>query len=110
MYNDEMETTFKPSPGYLLILPIEIEKRSDLIAVPNFMDDEHRGRVVAVGNLKPFDSNPSIIQDSPCKLGDKVLYSLAGCERTKLPYKDNLREDFIIAPFNRVLGVFTEEA
>ena len=99
------ELTFEPSPGIIIVNPLIKAKKSDMMSVPDSVDDPHSGTVVAVGEDKPFDSNPDVLQKSPAKMGDFILYSMVGCERTKLFYKGNLRHEFVIVPFNRVLGI-----
>jgi hypothetical protein len=94
---------FTPSPGILLVDPIEKTRKSDMMAVADTMDDPRSGFCVAAGDDRPYDSNPKIKQKSPAKVGDFILYSIQGCEETKLPYKGNPRHRFIIVPFNRVL-------
>jgi len=47
------------------------------------------------GNKTPFFA----------RVGDFVLFSIAGVERTKMEYKGNPRYEFVIAPYGRVLGV-----
>jgi len=100
-----MESTkkypFIPCPGFILIDPLEKAEKSSMIHVQDPVDNPHRGTVVAVGAPKITDYG--IIQESPVKAGDIVLYSIAGIEETKLEYKGDKRKRFIIAPFSRIL-------
>lgn len=99
------ELTFKPSPGIILVDPLIKSKKSDYMATADSVDDPHSGIVVAVGENKPFDASPDILQIAPVKVGDFILYSIVGCEKARLFYKGNLRYEFTIVPFNRVLGI-----
>lgn len=76
-----------------------------MMDVADSVDDPHSGFCVAIGDPKPYDANPKILQESSAKVGDFILYSIVGCERTRMPYKGNLRHEFVIVPFNRVLGI-----
>ena len=92
---------YTPTPGYILIDPLEKDKKSDYMAVQDSVDRPHKGTVVAVGGTKISDYG--IKQESPVKVEDQVLYSIAGVEETKLEYKGDPRKRMIIVPFGRVL-------
>lgn len=98
-------TTFTPSPGILLVDPIEKVKKSSVIAVKDTLDSSHRGVVVAVGDPKPYDANPEVKHVSPAKVGDTILFSIVGTERTRLKYKGDYRHEFVIVPYSRCLGI-----
>ncbi len=94
---------FKPCPGYILIDSLQSVKKSDLVVVSDKIDDPHQGIVVAVGDTRITDYG--VEQKPHVKVGDHVLYSIAGIEKTRLPYGKDLRHQFVIAPFGRVLGI-----
>ena len=95
---------FTPCPGYLLIDPIEKDKKSDYVVTIDSVDQPHKGHVLAVGEDKLSDYGEWL--ESPVAVGDFVLFSIVGCERMKMEYKGDLRHEFVIAPFGRVLGIF----
>jgi co-chaperonin GroES (HSP10) len=99
------ELTFKPSIGSILVDPLVKSKKSDMMDVPDSVDDPHSGIVIAVGGDKPFEGNPKVLEKAPVKVGDFILYSIVGCEKTKMFHKGNLRHEFVIVPFARVLGI-----
>ena len=99
------ELTFEPSVGIIIVDPLVKSKKSDMMDVADSVDDPHSGTVVAVGGPKPFEGNPEILQEPPVKIGDFILYSMVGCEKTRMFYKGNLRYEFTIVPFIRVLGI-----
>lgn len=96
---------FKPSAGIIIVDPIKKTEKSTMVAVNDSVDDPHRGVVVAVGEKKPFDSNPEFFANTNVSIGDVILYSIVGCERTRLEYGGDLRHEFVVVPFNRVLGI-----
>lgn len=94
---------YLPCPGFILILPFEKDKKSDYVAVQDNVDKSYKGTVIAVGD--PIISDYGVIINPPVIKGQTVLYSIAGSEETKMEWKDNPRERFIIAPFRRILLV-----
>ena len=97
---------FKPCPGFILIDPLETDKKSDYIAVQDNIDRPYKGTVLAIGDEKWEDGK---YIPSPVEVGDFVLYSIAGIERFKMNYKDNPRYEFVIAPYGRILGIINEK-
>ena len=96
---------FKPVPGIIVVDPILKVEKSKSMVVVDPVDDPHRGVVVAVGDPKPYDANPTQFLESPAKVGDTVLYSIVGIEKIRIPYKGDPRKEFVIVPFIRCLGV-----
>ena len=96
---------FTPASGYCLIDPLEKDRKSDLIAVSDPIDKPHKGKVMAIG-ADTFYSNTDKIYKCPVKVGDNVLYSIAGIESFKMEYEGNPRHEFIMCPFSRILGIF----
>jgi chaperonin GroES len=95
---------FIPAPGYILIDPIEKDKKSSTFAIQDAQDVPHKGTVLAVGPAKK-DKDGNIIE-SPVKEGDFALYSVMGHEEFKMEYEGDLRHRFVIVPFERILGTF----
>jgi len=93
--------TYIPTSGFCLIDPLEKDKKSDYMTIQDSVDRPYKGTVIAVGDTKISDYG--IKQECPVKVGDFVLYSIAGIEETKLEYKGDPRHRFIIAPFGRIL-------
>jgi len=96
------KVNFIPAPGYILIDPLEKDKKSDFIAVQDTTDKPYKGTVLAVSTEKWEDG---IRIQPPVKVGDFVLYSIAGIERFKMEWQGNPRYEFVVAPFGRILGV-----
>ena len=95
---------FKPNPGYILIDPLEKDKKSDYISVTDTQDQPFKGTVLAVGDSyideKGNERKPNV------SVGDFVLYSIMGTEEFKMDYDNNPRYRLIISPFGRILGIF----
>lgn len=96
-------TNITACPGFIVIDPVEKETKSSMVAVQDSVDKAYKGKVVSVGASRITDYGTII--DSPVKEGDFVLYSIAGCEETKLFYQGDPRKRFVIAPFGRILLV-----
>lgn len=94
---------FTPTPGYCLLDPIQKDTKSNYMTVHDAVDQPHKATVLAVGKPKVTDFGAVI--ESPVKVGDFVLFSISGCERFKMEYKNDPRYGLVIAPFGRVLGV-----
>ena len=94
---------FKPSPGYVLINPLEKDKKSDYMCVTDTQDQPFKGTVIAVGDSyiddKGNEKKPTV------SVGDFVLYSVMGTEEFKMEYDNNPRYRLIISPFSRILGI-----
>lgn len=105
MKSKKSKFNFLPSVGILVVDPILKVKKSESFAVADGVDDPHLGVVMAVGDPKPYESNPIEFLKSPAKVGDKILYSIVGIEKIRIPHGDDLRKEFVIVPFIRVLGI-----
>jgi len=101
----ELTMNFHPVAGIIVVDPIDKVAKSDLVAVVDPVDDPHRGVVVAVGAPKPYEHAPDHLQKSPVEVGQTILYSIVGIEKIRVPYGDDLRHEFVIVPFIRVLGI-----
>lgn len=95
----DITTTYTPMPGFILILPFDTDTNSEFKIVDNF-GKTYKGEVIAVGKDRLNDYGINV--SSPVRVGDKVLYSIAGAEKTKLEYGGK-RTEFAIAPFGRIL-------
>lgn len=96
-------TNFKPTPGNIVIDPIEKEEKSDYVATVDAADRAYKGTVVAVGDPRMTDYGETI--EPPASVGDFVVYSIVGCEEFKAKKDEDLRHRYVIAPFNRVFLV-----
>lgn len=105
MTKESSSLDFVPAPGIIIVDPIKKTKKSDYMAVADSVDDPHRGHVVAIGDSKPYEHDPKLSMSAPVKAGDSVLYSIVGCERTRLEYEGDFRHEFVVVPFNRILGI-----
>jgi len=105
----ESTMNFIPSPGIIVVDPILKVEKSKYVAVADGVDDPHLGRVMAIGDSKPYENSPSILKTTPVKVGDLIHYSIVGIEKIRLPYKNDPRKEFVIVPFERVLGVRTDK-
>lgn len=96
---------FIPAPGFLLVKPVEIDKTSAGIYLPEGAQTEgvaepNRGVVVAVGKDRYF-TNGSIVE-APCKVGDTILMKW----HTMTMLFEGKKHNFI--SFEDVLGVLEE--
>ncbi len=94
---------FKPTPGFILVDPLEKDIKSSRMAVPDVQDKPYKGTVMAIGGKMITQSGERL--NSPVKVGDFILYSIQGIEEFKMEYKGDFRHRFIIVPFTRVFGV-----
>ena len=99
----EITQKLQPTSGYIIIDPLEKDNKSQYIAVQDPIDKPHKGTVVAIGPSKITDYGIKL--ESPVKVGDVVLYSIAGCESFKTLYDGDPRHEFIVSPFNRILVI-----
>lgn len=103
-----MDTTTKklsfiPAPGYVLIDPLEKDEKSSMVKVVDPIDKSYKGIVMAIGDPIP-DINGNILKFF-AKVGDLVQFSIQGVEMTRLEYKGDLRYEFRMTPYSRVLGI-----
>jgi co-chaperonin GroES (HSP10) len=98
--------TFRPNPGYLLIDPLDAVITSSLVKTVDPSARSHVGIVVCIGDPK-IDEGGNVIA-CPNKEGQRVAYSVMGCEKQKMRKGDDSNHEFVIAPFSRVLGGWHE--
>lgn len=89
---------FLPSPGFVLIEPIERDTSKLSLA----SDDGKRtlsGIVIATGNtyISEFDA----IIDCPVKVGDNIAHTTIGYEEIIIE-----RKKYRVVPFTKILGVY----
>ena len=89
----------KPTPGYLLIEPLEKEAKtaSGIYLPDNAGEKPQKGKVVAVG-AKIYQDNHEV--EAPAKVGETVLYKKWGGNEVKI---DNIEYTFI--KFDDILAV-----
>lgn len=89
----------KPTPGYLLIEPLEKEvKTASGIYLPdNAGEKPQMGKVIATGNSIYAEGHEVI---SPAKIGETVMYKKWGGNEVKIDNKD-----FTFVKFEDILAV-----
>ncbi len=89
----------KPTPGYLLIEPLEKEvKTASGIYLPdNAGEKPQKGKVIALGN-SVFQDGREI--ESPAKLNEVVLYKKWGGNEVKIENKE-----YLFVKFEDILAV-----
>ena len=67
---------FKPTAGYLLIEPVEAERKtaSGIVLPESHEEKPQRGKVLAVGSAETCDCKDSCKKEAPCAKGDTVIY------------------------------------
>ena len=71
-------TNFQPAAGYILVEPVELEKKTASgIYLPDSHDEKpQQAKVVAVGPDEVTDSGAK--RPAPCKKGDVIIYKKWG--------------------------------
>ncbi len=92
----------KPTVGYALIEPIELEKRTASgIVLPDTHDEKsQKGKVIALGGPQVTDSGKKIKPEF--KVGDTVIYKKWGGDEVKLGISG---QEYIFVKFEDVLAV-----
>ena len=87
-----------PAPGYLLVKPKTGKTTSSGIVLPDSHEDKpQQGEVLAVGAV--FATDYGTPKDSPCKVGDTVIYREWGGKE----YKEN-NVDLLLLKFDDVMA------
>ncbi len=88
--------SIKPSNDYVLIEPVEGEKKTASgIVLPDSVEKKPQlGKVLAVGKSSQKDQNP------PCKVGETIIYRKWGGEEFEYESKK-----YLFVKFEDVLGV-----
>ena len=92
----------KPTAGYALIEPVEVQKKTASgIVLPDTHDEKsQKGRVVAIGKAKINDKGQQIAVEF--KVGDTVLYKKWGGDEVKL---DVTGKEYTFVKFDDVLAI-----
>jgi chaperonin GroES len=90
----------KPTPGYLLIEPLEKEvKTASGIYLPDSAGEKpQKGKVLAAGPAEVVEKGAS--KASPCKVGDVVIYKKWGGNEVKIEGKE-----YLFVKFEDVLAI-----
>lgn len=89
-----------PVPGYILVQPQKKEKTtaSGIIIADSHEDKPQQGTVLAIGDI--FVTDYGVKKESPCKVGDTVIYREWGGKE----YKEN-ETDLLILKFDDIMAV-----
>lgn len=92
----------KPMPGYALIEPVELEKKTAAgIVLPDSHDEKsQKGKVIALGGPQTTDSGRKITPEF--KVGDTVIYKKWGGDEVKFGVSG---KEYIFVKFEDVLAV-----
>jgi chaperonin GroES len=92
----------KPTAGYALIEPVELEKKTAAgIVLPDTHDEKsQKGKVVALGKPQVTDSGKKIMPEF--KVGDIVVYKKWGGDEVKFGVSG---KEFIFVKFEDVLAI-----
>ena len=92
----------KPMPGYALVEPVELEKKTAAgIVLPDTHDEKsQKGKVIAIGSPLTTDSGKKITPEF--KVGDTVIYKKWGGDEVKLDYTG---KEYVFVKFDDVLAV-----
>lgn len=94
--------TLKPMPGYVLIEPIALEKKTAAgIVLPDTHDEKsQKGKVIALGKPQITDSGKKVVPEF--KVGDVVVYKKWGGDEIKF---DITSKEYVFVKFEDVLAV-----
>lgn len=92
----------KPTSGYLLIEPLEAERKtaSGIVLPESHEEKPQRGRVLAVGAKEECKCDDKCLKESPCKVGDTVIYKQWGGNEVKIEGKE-----YLFVKFEDILAV-----
>ena len=92
-----------PVPGYILVQPQKKESTtaSGIVLPQSNNDKPQQGTVLAIGDV--YVSDYGTKKESPCKVGDSVIYREWGGKE----YKDN-DTDLLILKFDDVMAVISK--
>lgn len=102
MVKNKVEINMKPTPGYLLIEPLEAEtKTASGIYLPESASEKpQKGKVIAIGDEEMLDNGQT--RKAPCIVGDSVIYKKWGGDEIKISGKE-----YLFAKFDSILAVET---
>lgn len=92
----------KPMPGYALIEPVELEKKTATgIVLPDTHEEKsQKGKVIALGKPQITDSGKKITPEF--KVGDMVIYKKWGGDEVKFDYTG---KEYVFVKFDDVLAI-----
>ena len=92
----------KPMPGYVLIEPVELEKKTATgIVLPDTHDEKsQKGKVIALGGPQITDSGKKVTPDF--KVGDVVIYKKWGGDEVKFGVSG---KEYIFVKFEDILAI-----
>ena len=92
----------KPTAGYALIEPLEVQKQTAAgIVLPDTHDEKsQKGKVIALGKPQITDSGKKVTPEF--KVGDTVVYKKWGGDEIKL---DMTGKEYIFVKFEDILAV-----
>lgn len=93
----------KPTAGYALIEPIELEKKTAAgIVLPDTHDEKsQKGKVIAIGIPRITETGKKIVPEF--KVGDTVIYKKWGGDEVKLGVSG---KEYIFVKFEDILAVY----
>jgi len=91
-----------PMPGYALVEPVELEKKTAAgIVLPDTHDEKsQKGKVIALGSPLVTSSGKKITPEF--KVGDIVIYKKWGGDEVKFDYTG---KEYVFVKFDDVLAV-----
>lgn len=92
----------KPTAGYILIEPVEVERKtaSGLVLPETHEEKPQRGKVLAAGADEVCDCKCDCHKSAPCKVGDFVIYKQWGGNEVKIEGKE-----YLFVKFEDILAV-----
>ena len=102
MKNNDSLPKLKPMPGYVLIEPVQLEKKTLTgIVLPDTHDEKsQKGKVMALGGAHITDSGRKI--EPNFKIGDIVIYKKWGGDEVKFGVSG---QEYIFVKFEDILAV-----
>lgn len=94
---------FKPTAGYILIEPVEAERKtpSGIVLPETHEEKPQKGKVLAVGPDEVCDCGcKDCKKPAPCKTGDLVIYKQWGGNEVKIEGKE-----YLFVKFEDILAV-----
>lgn len=93
-------TNITPASGYILVEPKKLEKKTESgIVLPDSHEEKtQQGKVIAVGSSLVTDYGTK--KESPCKVGDHVVYKEWGGSE----YKDGDKE-YMLLKFEDIMAI-----
>lgn len=95
----EIQSRIHPAPGYILIEPQKKEKTtaSGIVLPDSHEDKPQQGKVLSIGDV--FVSDYGTKKESPCQVGDVVIYREWGGKEYK---EDNV--ELLLLKFDDIMA------